>query len=112
MKRVASAILPMIAVNRKAPKALHRQIYDAIARQLSVAAPGQGNEFRRPECLPPKCAFRAFPLSISRAAWAQEPSWPFPSGPTDLERAGRQSPRANPFWTSAGRESLFDPCPC
>jgi len=29
MKRVASGILPMIAVNRKAPKALHRQIYDA-----------------------------------------------------------------------------------
>src|ERR1700732_3438012 len=29
MKRVASGILPMIAVNRKAPRALHRQIYDA-----------------------------------------------------------------------------------
>jgi GntR family transcriptional regulator/MocR family aminotransferase len=29
MKRVASGILPMIAVNRKAPKALHQQIYDA-----------------------------------------------------------------------------------
>src|SRR6476646_3831624 len=29
MKRVASGILPMIAVNRKGPKALHRQIYDA-----------------------------------------------------------------------------------
>src|ERR1700690_3504311 len=29
MKRVASGILPIIAVDRKAPKALHRQIYDA-----------------------------------------------------------------------------------
>jgi GntR family transcriptional regulator/MocR family aminotransferase len=29
MKRVASGILPIIAVNRKGPKALHRQIYDA-----------------------------------------------------------------------------------
>jgi len=29
MKRVASGILPMIEVNRKAPKALHQQIYDA-----------------------------------------------------------------------------------
>src|SRR5713226_7383684 len=29
MKRIASGILPMIAVNRKAPRALHRQIYDA-----------------------------------------------------------------------------------
>jgi GntR family transcriptional regulator / MocR family aminotransferase len=29
MKRVASGILPMIAVNRKAPVALHKQIYDA-----------------------------------------------------------------------------------
>jgi GntR family transcriptional regulator / MocR family aminotransferase len=29
MKRVASGILPLIAVDRKAPKALHKQIYDA-----------------------------------------------------------------------------------
>jgi GntR family transcriptional regulator / MocR family aminotransferase len=29
MKRVASGILPVIAVDRRAPKALHRQIYDA-----------------------------------------------------------------------------------
>jgi GntR family transcriptional regulator/MocR family aminotransferase len=29
MKRVASGILPIIAIDRKAPKALHRQIYDA-----------------------------------------------------------------------------------
>src|SRR6202034_3074671 len=29
MKRVASGIFPMITVDRKAPKALHRQIYDA-----------------------------------------------------------------------------------
>src|ERR1700730_8922908 len=29
MKRVASGILPMIAVDRKAPSALHRQIYEA-----------------------------------------------------------------------------------
>src|SRR5271157_5804108 len=29
MKRVASGIVPNIAINRKAPKALHRQIYEA-----------------------------------------------------------------------------------
>ncbi len=29
MKRVASGILPVIAINRKAPQALHRQIYDS-----------------------------------------------------------------------------------
>jgi GntR family transcriptional regulator/MocR family aminotransferase len=29
MKRVASGIIPFIAVDRRAPKALHRQIYDA-----------------------------------------------------------------------------------
>jgi GntR family transcriptional regulator / MocR family aminotransferase len=29
MKRVASGILPVIVIDRKAPKALHRQIYDA-----------------------------------------------------------------------------------
>src|SRR5215467_14428706 len=29
MKRIASGIAPIIAVDRNAPKALHRQIYDA-----------------------------------------------------------------------------------
>jgi GntR family transcriptional regulator/MocR family aminotransferase len=29
MKRVASGILPLVAVDRMAPKALHKQIYDA-----------------------------------------------------------------------------------
>jgi GntR family transcriptional regulator/MocR family aminotransferase len=29
MKKVASGVLPMIAVDRKAPKTLHRQVYDA-----------------------------------------------------------------------------------
>src|SRR5215470_10351773 len=29
MKKVASGIAPMIAVDRNAPKALHKQIYDA-----------------------------------------------------------------------------------
>jgi hypothetical protein len=38
-----------------------------VARQLSVAASGQGNEFRRPECLPAKFAFRAFPFSMREA---------------------------------------------
>ena len=43
MKRAASGILPMIAIDRKAPEALHRQIYDAyrIAIVDGSMRPGQ-----------------------------------------------------------------------
>src|SRR5208282_414112 len=43
MKRVASGILPMIEVNRKAPKALHQQIYDAYRTAIVEGSlrPGQ-----------------------------------------------------------------------
>jgi GntR family transcriptional regulator/MocR family aminotransferase len=43
MKRVASGILPMIAINRRAPKALHRQIYDAYRTSIVDGSlrPGQ-----------------------------------------------------------------------
>ena len=43
MKRVASGILPIIAVDRKVPKALHRQIYDAYRLSVIKGAlrPGQ-----------------------------------------------------------------------
>ena len=34
MKKVASGIVPMIAVNRNAPQALHRQIYDAYRKAI------------------------------------------------------------------------------
>ena len=43
MKRVASGILPIIAINRKAPTALHKQIYDAYREAIVDGSlrPGQ-----------------------------------------------------------------------
>jgi GntR family transcriptional regulator/MocR family aminotransferase len=43
MKRVASGILPVIAVDRKGPKPLHRQIYDAYRTAIVEGSlrPGQ-----------------------------------------------------------------------
>jgi GntR family transcriptional regulator/MocR family aminotransferase len=43
MKKIASGILPIIAVDRKAPKALHRQIYDAYRTAIADGSlrPGQ-----------------------------------------------------------------------
>lgn len=43
MKRVASGILPMIALDRQAPEALHRQIYDAYRAAILAGhlRPGQ-----------------------------------------------------------------------
>ncbi len=43
MKRVASGLLPVIAIDRKAPRALHRQIYDAYRAAIVAASlrPGQ-----------------------------------------------------------------------
>ena len=43
MKRVASGILPMIAINRKAPTSLHRQIYDSYRSAVvdGTLRPGQ-----------------------------------------------------------------------
>jgi GntR family transcriptional regulator/MocR family aminotransferase len=43
MKRVASGVLPVIAVDRKAPKPLHRQIYDSYRAAIAKGGlrPGQ-----------------------------------------------------------------------
>ena len=43
MKKVASGIFPLITIDRKAPKALHRQIYDAYRKNIVEGAlrPGQ-----------------------------------------------------------------------
>ena len=43
MKRIASGILPVIAVDRKSPKALHQQIYDAYRAAIAAGSlrPGQ-----------------------------------------------------------------------
>src|SRR5271169_2727606 len=43
MKRVASAILPIIAIDRKVSKALHRQIYDSYRAAIAYGRlrPGQ-----------------------------------------------------------------------
>src|SRR5580704_1763184 len=43
MKRAASGILPVIAIDRKAPQALHKQIYDAYRATIVAGGlrPGQ-----------------------------------------------------------------------
>lgn len=59
MKRVASGILPLIAVNRRAPEPLHRQIYDAHRKAIL-----SGN--LRPGQRIPSSRVLAFELGVSR----------------------------------------------
>jgi GntR family transcriptional regulator/MocR family aminotransferase len=59
MKRVASGILPMIAVDRKAPKALHRQIYDAYRTAIVAGS-------LRPRQRMPSTRVLASELGVSR----------------------------------------------
>src|ERR1700690_2487114 len=59
MKRVASGIAPIIAIDRKAPKPLHRQIYDAYRAAIvhGILRPGQRI---------PSTRVLAFELGVSR----------------------------------------------
>src|SRR5215471_4710126 len=59
MKRVASGILPFIAVDRGAPKALHRQIYDAYRGAIIAGR-------LRPRQRIPSSRGLAFELGVSR----------------------------------------------
>jgi hypothetical protein len=52
MKRAPSGILPLIAIDRKAAKALHRQIYDAY--RTGIVSGG----LRPPECWQANWEFR------------------------------------------------------
>jgi GntR family transcriptional regulator/MocR family aminotransferase len=59
MKRVASGILPIIAIDRKAPKALHRQIYDAYREAIVEHRLRSGQRV-------PSSRSLAFELGVSR----------------------------------------------
>jgi GntR family transcriptional regulator/MocR family aminotransferase len=59
MKRVASGILPMIAVDRNAPQALHRQIYNAYRTAIVDGSLGPGQQV-------PSTRLLAFELGVSR----------------------------------------------
>ena len=123
MKRAASGILPVIAVDRNLPKALHQQIYDAYRAAIVDGSLRPGQRIPSTRMLASEIGVSRFPVLNAYAQLLAEGyfesrvgrrnrDFQFPSGSTDVERAGRQRPRANPFWTSAGRESLFDPSPC
>src|SRR6202021_2218173 len=59
MKRAASGILPMIAVDRKAAKALHTQIYDAYRTAIVTGG-------RRPRQRIPSTRVLAAEIGVSR----------------------------------------------
>ena len=58
MKRVASGILPMLAVDGKGPKPLYRQIYDAYRMAIVEGSLRPGSGFRQPACLQRNSGFR------------------------------------------------------
>jgi GntR family transcriptional regulator/MocR family aminotransferase len=62
MKRVASGILPMIAVDRSVPKALHRQIYDAYRTAIVDGSLGPGQRVPSTRVLASELGVSRFPV--------------------------------------------------
>jgi GntR family transcriptional regulator/MocR family aminotransferase len=62
MKRVASGILPMIAVDRKAAKALHRQIYDAYRAAIVDGSLRPGQRIPSTRVLASELGMSRFPV--------------------------------------------------
>ena len=62
MKRVASGILPIISVNRKAPKALHRQIYDAYRTAIVERSLRSGQRIPSTRVLASELGVSRFPV--------------------------------------------------
>src|ERR1700721_360718 len=62
MKRVASGILPVIAVDRKGPKPLHRQIYDAYRAAIVEGSLRPGQRVPSPRALPAELGVSGFPV--------------------------------------------------
>jgi GntR family transcriptional regulator/MocR family aminotransferase len=62
MKRVASGILPIIAVDRKAAKALHRQIYDAYRTAIVGGSLGPGQRIPSTRLLASEIGVSRFPV--------------------------------------------------
>jgi GntR family transcriptional regulator / MocR family aminotransferase len=62
MKRVASGILPMIAVDRKAPKPLQRQIYDAYRDAIAARTLRSGQRIPSTRVLAGELGVSRFPV--------------------------------------------------
>ena len=62
MKRVASGILPMIAIDRRAPTALHRQIYDAYRAAILDGRLGPGQRVPSTRVLASELGVSRFPV--------------------------------------------------
>src|SRR5215472_13373017 len=62
MKRVASGILPMIAVDRKAPTALHRQIYDRYRAAIVDGSLRRGQRIPSTRVLASELGVSRFPV--------------------------------------------------
>lgn len=62
MKRVASGILPMIAVDRKAPTALHRQIYDGYRAAIVGGSLRRGQRIPSTRVLASELGVSRFPV--------------------------------------------------
>jgi GntR family transcriptional regulator/MocR family aminotransferase len=62
MKRVASGILPIISINRKAPKALHRQIYDAYRAAIVERSLRSGQRIPSTRVLASELGVSRFPV--------------------------------------------------
>lgn len=62
MKRVASGILPMITVDRSAPQALHKQIYDAYRTAIVDGRLGAGQRVPSTRVLASELSVSRFPV--------------------------------------------------
>src|ERR1700677_299429 len=62
MKKVASGVLPVIAVDRKAAKALHRQIYDAYRAAIVDGSLHRGQRIPSTRVLASELGVSRFPV--------------------------------------------------
>jgi len=67
MKRVASGILPIISINRKAPKALQRQIYDAYRTAIVERSLRSGQRIPSTRVLASELGVSRFPVLNAHA---------------------------------------------
>src|SRR5580704_1294441 len=62
MKRAASGILPVIAIDRKAPQALHKQIYDAYRATIVAGGLRPGQRIPSTRVLASELGLSRFPV--------------------------------------------------
>ena len=110
MKRVASGILPVIAINRKAPKALHRQIYDSYRTAIVEGSLRPGQRIPSSRMLASESGVSRFPVLNAYAQLLAEgyfesrvgagtvvsSSIPDQLAPSEPSRAQSAAPRSGP----------------